>query len=95
MEREEKRKRVEERREEGNKWTKSEIDERARRQDRLTHCRANVEERKRGGGGGKMRRQREMERVKQTDKSERDLFYLHAPGSHGVQLRSASREHKR
>lgn len=24
-----------------------------------------------------------MERVKQTDRSERDLFYLHAPGSHG------------
>lgn len=29
----------------GNKWTKSEIDARAKRQDRLTHCRANVEKR--------------------------------------------------
>lgn len=43
-----------------------------------------------------MRRQeREMERVKQTDRSERDLFYLHALGSHGVQLRSVSPQHKR
>lgn len=44
-----------------------------------------------------MRRQkkREMERMKQTDRSERDLFYLHAPGSLGVQLCLVSREHKR
>lgn len=53
-----------------------------------------------GGGGEKDEKteregKREMERVKQTDRSERDLFYLHAAGSHGVQLRSASREHKR
>lgn len=40
-------------------------------------------------------RERKRERVKQTDRSERDLFYLHAPGSQGVQLCSASPEHKR
>lgn len=61
-----------EKREGGNKWTKSEIDEGAKRQDGLTHCRANVEERRGAGRGGG-----EMEES-ETDRQVREGFVLFA-----------------